>query len=319
MQASRQEAAASIIDQFPDEAAPGTDEVADRLRVLVEEYKVPEDEAHRAVRNHFMDAAGLSIEDLDAQGAPDDREPTALATVDAADVWLSVTAKVVELWEPTSEKIAQVGLLGDETGTLKFTAWSTSDLAELVEDQVYRFDNIVTDEYQGRYSVNLNSATEITPVDEDIEVGSTPVAMDGAVVAVQTGSGLIKRCSADDCSRVLQSGRCTEHGEVDGVFDLRIKGVLDDGTTVTRVIFDQAATEAVADMTLEDATELAMDALDTSVVADSIADTVRGRYYRVEGPVVGEFLLVDDHEPLVDHREPSTVVAALSDAVEAEG
>jgi len=39
---------------------------------------------------------------------------------------------------------------------------------------------------------------------------------------------------------------------------------------------------------------MAMDALDTSVVVDELAERVFGRPYRITGPVVGEYFLVDD-------------------------
>jgi replication factor A1 len=53
--------------------------------------------------------------------------------------------------------------------------------------------------------------------------------MEGALVDIKDGSGLIKRCPDEDCTRVIRNGRCSEHGDVSGEFDLRIKGVLDDG------------------------------------------------------------------------------------------
>ncbi|MFB6302345.1 MAG: replication factor A, partial [Haloferacaceae archaeon] len=200
------------------------------------------------------------------------------------------------------------GLLGDESGTTKFVAFETSDLPKLEEGAVYRLENVVTDEYEGNFSVKLNRTTTITELDEDIEVGDGGETVEGALVDVQSGSGLIKRCPEEGCTRVLQNGRCSEHGEVDGEFDLRIKGVLDDGRAVHEVIFDRETTEELTGIGLDEATEMAMDALDTTVVADEMQADVLGRYYRVTGPTLGRYLLVDEFEQLTEPADPESVL-----------
>jgi replication factor A1 len=286
--------AVEIHEQFSDALDVSVDEIEERLETLVSEYRVPVEEARRSVVSTYLDEADMDREQLAGGGS----EAAEVADIDAPEEWLDLTAKVVELWEPRADSIAQVGLLGDETGTVKFTKWAKSDLSELEEGGVYRLGNLVTDEYEGRFSVKLNSTTTIEAVDEDIEVGDDAAEVEGALVDIQSGSGLIKRCPDEDCTRVLQNGRCSEHGEVDGEFDLRIKGVLDDGTEVHEVIFDQAATEALTGIGLDEAQEMAMDALDTEVVVEEMRETVLGRYYRVTGPTLGRYVLADETEPL---------------------
>ncbi len=293
-----------IREQFEDHLEVTTDEIEARLETLVTEYKVPLDEARRSVVNHYLDEAGVERGALSG-GANASVE---LADVDEPDQWIDVTAKVVELWEPRSDSIDQVGLLGDASGTLKFTKWAKSDLPTLEEGQVYRFGNVVTDEYEGRYSVKLNRTTTIEELDEELEVGDDEVEIEGALVDIQSGSGLIKRCPEEDCTRVLQNGRCAEHGEVDGEFDLRIKGVLDDGEQVYEVLFDKDATEVLTGISIEEAKEMAMDALDTSVVADEMRTLVLGRYYRVTGPTFNRYVLADDVEPVGAAPDPEAVL-----------
>lgn len=243
-----------------------------------------------------------SIDELDEEidvpesgGASEERE---IAEIDAPEEWIDLTAKVTQLWEPRSESVGQVGLLGDPTGTTKFTKWAKSDLPELEEGEVYRLTNLVTDEYEGQFSVKLNRTTGIEEIDEEIEVGDDSTTIEGALVDVQRGSGLIKRCPEDDCTRVLQNGRCSEHGEVEGEFDLRVKAVIDDGNEVHETIFDEEATEELADITLDEAKEMAMDALDTTVVADEIRGTILGNYYRVTGPTFRRYVLANEFETL---------------------
>jgi replication factor A1 len=298
--------AEEIHDQFSDDLDVDVSAVEERLRTLVEEYQVPLTEARRSVTNTYLDEAGLERDDIAAGGGGNER--VTCADVDAPEEWVDLTAKVVDLWEARSDAVAQVGLLGDGTGTIKFTKWSKSDLPALEEGAVYDLRNVVTDEYEGRFSVKLNRTTVIEELDEDIEVGEDSVTAEGALVAIQSGSGLIKRCPEEDCTRVLQNGRCSEHGEGEGEFDLRIKAVIDDGETAHEVIFDQEATEAVTDITLDEAKEMAMDALDTEVVADEIRGELLGLYYRVQGPTFGRYVLADDVKELDEPADAESVL-----------
>ena len=297
--------AQEIHDEFSEHVDATVDDVEERLQTLVTEYKVPVDEARRSVENHYLDEAGLDRDDLAGGGG---NETVQVEDVDEPEQWVDLTAKVVELWEPRSDSVGQVGLLGEPTGTIKFTKWAKSDLANLEEGKTYRLGNVVTDEYEGRYSVKLNKTTSIEEVDEEFEVGDNEDEVEGALVDIQSGSGLIKRCPEEDCTRVLQNGRCSEHGEVEGEFDLRIKGVLDDGRDVHEVIFDEEATEALTGIDLEAAKQMAKDALDTTVVADEMRSSILGRYYRVTGPTFGRYVLANDTEELDAPADPEAVL-----------
>lgn len=288
--------AEEIREQFSEHLELTDEEVEERLDNLVNEYRVPLEEARRSVVSHYLDEAGLDREDVRTGGGGTER--VNVEDIDEDEQWISLTAKVVDLWDARSDAVGQVGLIGDETGRIKFTKWAKSDLPELEEGKVYRLGNVVTDEYQGDYSVKLNRTTTIEELDEDIEVGDDSAEVEGALVDIQSGSGLIKRCPEEDCTRVLQNGRCSEHGEVEGEFDLRIKGVLDDGVEVHEVIFDKEATEEFTGIGLEEAQDMAMDALDTTVVAEEMREKTLGKYYRVAGPTMGRYLLANEVEEL---------------------
>jgi len=302
-----QSAAEEIHEQFSDHLDVGVEDVHDRLSSLVEEYKVPIDEARRSVTSHYLDEAGLERDDISGGGS----QLVEISEIDAPEQWVTVEATVADLWDAESDAVAQVGLLGDPTGTIKFTKWSKSELSELEAGQSYRLRNVVTDEYEGRYSVKLNRTTVIEELDEEIEVGDDTTEVEGALIDIQSGSGLIKRCPEEECTRVLQNGRCSEHGDVEGEFDLRIKAVVDDGTDAHEVIFDQEATEELTGLTLQEAKDMAMDALDTTVVAEEIAGEILGKYYRVEGPIFGRYVLADE---VTELGEPSNAEAVLSKA-----
>jgi replication factor A1 len=303
-----QQHAQEIHEQFSDQLDITVDEVEARLDNLVNEYRIPVEEARRSVVSNYLGEAGMNRDELSGGS----NETVLVSDIDADEQWVDLRVTLVDLWEPRADSISQVGLLGDESGTIKFVAFETSDLPDLEEGKSYALGNVVTDEYQGSYSVKLNRTTSITELDEQIEVGDDNETVEGALVDIQSGSGLIKRCPEEGCTRVLQNGRCSEHGEGDGEFDLRIKGVLDDGDTVHEVIFNQEATEALTGISLEEAKDMAMDALDTTVVADEMAEGVLGRYYRVTGPTLGRYVLVNDMERLGGTDAEATLIRARS-------
>jgi len=293
--ADLQRHAEEVHDQFSDQLDITVEAVHDRLETLVEEYKVPVEEARRSVVSTYLDESGMERDQLGGGGG---NASMLVNEIDEDEQWVDLRVQVADLWEPRSDAVSQVGLLGDESGTSKFVAFETSDLPLLEEGQSYALDNVVTDEYEGTYSVKLNRTTDITELDEAVEVGDDAAEVEGALVDIQDGSGLVKRCPEEDCTRVLQNGRCNEHGEVDGEYDLRIKAVLDDGGEVHEVIFDEAATTELTGIGLDEAIDMAKDALDTEVVVEEMREDVLGRYYRVRGPTFRRYVLADETERL---------------------
>lgn len=287
-----EQAASDLVEQFSEHLDLEQAEVKTQLDELTGEYSLPLDEARRSLRNKYMEKAGLDTEDI-----LQDREDALVGEINEDELWVDLRVKVEDLWEPNHDSMSQVGLLGDESGTIKFTSFKTSDLPDLDEGKSYKLQNVVSDEYNGSYSVKLNKTTEITELDEDIEVGDDSIEYEGVLIDIQSGSGLIKRCPNEDCTRVLDSSRCAEHGDVDDhEFDLRIKGVLDDGDDVCEVIFDKEMTESATGYSLEDAKELAKQEYDTTVVAERMADKIHSQFFHVTGPRIGQYLLVNDYE-----------------------
>jgi replication factor A1 len=279
-------------------------EIERRLHSLVDDFKVPTEEARRSVVSYYSKLHPK-------QGSASSTEViySKIKDINAEDRWISVRVRVVQLWEPNSQSIAQVGLLGDETGTIKFTSWSNAKLPILKDGQSYSLRNVVTKSWQGRFSISLNKASEIAPLDEEVVVGRAEEEISGTIIDVQSGSGLIKRCP--ECSRVVVKGYCAEHGNVSGVYDLRIKGVLDNGEIVTDVLFNRELTERLTGITLAEAKEMAMEALDQNVVADSMKAVIIGRFYLVRGNKTPRWLLITDFKetPQITEGDISAVLA----------
>ena len=80
-----------------------------------------------------------------------------------------VRAKVVQEWDASHERMLQSGLLGDETGTIKFVIWKEPGREKLAVGGVYNIFYAQVDEFNGRLSLNLNGAT-ILQEEADIPV-----------------------------------------------------------------------------------------------------------------------------------------------------
>ncbi len=262
-------------------------EIETRLDQLINKFKVPPEEARRNVINYFLKQHNITKTEFFAQ---QETPVVKVSDVKENEKWVTLRGKVIQLWESKHESVSQVGLLGDESGTMKFTKWTKASLPQVEEGKSYLFKNVITSEWQGKFSIKLNKTSAIEPIKEDIEVGSTPVEFSGAIVDVQSGSGLIKRCP--ECNRALVKGACSEHGKVEGIYDLRVKGVIDDGERVQDFLLNREVTESLTGITLYKAKEMATEALDQSVVLDEIKRELVGRYFTVSGTKINRFILV---------------------------
>ncbi|RLG20472.1 hypothetical protein DRN77_07675, partial [Methanosarcinales archaeon] len=173
-------------------------------------------------------------------------------------------------------------------------------------------ENLTTDEFDGRFSVKFNKNSAIEELGEEIEVGFTATEFAGAMVHIQEGSGLIRRCPI--CNRALMKGTCMEHGNVDGIHDLRIKAVLDNGSAVQEALLNREITESTSGITLDEAKEMAVDALDQSVVLDEMKKRLLGRYYTMTGRVLDRYLLVESVLPMeaITHSEIDALLAEVT-------
>lgn len=72
---------------------------------------------------------------------------------------VSVGGVVTTLWEPKHPKIAQVGLIEDESGQTKFTAWKASDVPWMEEGERVVLRAVSKSWYEGRVSVALTGTS----------------------------------------------------------------------------------------------------------------------------------------------------------------
>ena len=226
----------------------------------------------------------------------------------------SVRAKVIQDWEVTNDRMLQTGLLGDESGTIKFVIWKDEDTERLKPDTVYNIYYATVDEYNGRLSLVLNTAMYIAD-EGDIEVRRNETESRGALVHVAPGSGLIKRCPVEGCNRTLsRQNYCPVH-EIQPNFryDLRIKAVLDDGDRARNVLMQREIVEKLTGITLEEAIQIAeTNPLGMDEIFYRIRNAVLGRYYSCNGSEFGGRLLVNSFTPI--RFDPGELAALLNRA-----
>lgn len=296
------------LEKAMEQVREGLDEFSrEEIRKELEEllsYGVPPDQAATTViRKHRGGGGGGS-----AAG-----EKT-LAEVEAGDRSLTVRGRVIDRRDRTIEVKGEPrdivsGVLGDETGVLSFTAWNEFPFEE--GDAVV-VKNGYTREWNGRVELQMGDYTDLealeapdlpsledmsAPKDVSIEEAKHVYhpRVEATIIDVMDRSGLIMRCP--ECNRVTEGGECTEHGAVDPEPDMRIKAVLDDGGSCVQATFVKEATEKLSGVTLEEAEDMARDAMDRAVVQKEMERLV-GKTVIADGRVLGDnFVVFDVDEP----------------------
>ncbi|HNX17217.1 MAG TPA: nucleotide-binding protein [Methanoregula sp.] len=211
----------------------------------------------------------------------------------------SVRAKVIQEWEVTHDRMLQSGIIGDETGTVKFVIWKEQGKQKLAVGSVYSIFYAQVDEFNERLSLNITGAT-IMPEEGDIAtVTGGDGEVRGAIVHIAPGSGIIKRCPVEGCNRALsRQNYCPIHEiQPNFVYDLRIKGWLDDGEKTHNLLLKRDVVEALTGMTLDQAKEIAENnPLGMDEVFLQMRDRVLGRYVVCKGREIDNRLLVNSCE-----------------------
>jgi replication factor A1 len=196
------------------------------------------------------------------------------------------------------------GVLADETGRLPFTAWT--ELEGIDIGSIIRIEGAQIRMFKGTPSVNILNSTKVSQVGPEEtknlaftfesavkdpapikieEINSREsmfdVAAAGNVVSVRPGSGIISRCP--ECGRVIQKGNCRVHGKVEGIRDMRIKAILDDGTGSMSVMFPRELAEIIYGKTLEEAEQLMFSDVSKDAVYEDLRRFLTGRHLAVRG------------------------------------
>ncbi len=300
------EAAQELYEQIDDDA----DVDLEQLEEDFEDYanmKVDRPEAMQSIRSKHENV--VDMEDAGKQSAVE----VTLDEIDEDEQSVTVEVQVVNVFDDTHEAIRQKGRIGDPTDVIGFVEFNGGDAPILEEGESYRLKNVLTDEYNGNFSVKMLQSAEVEKLDHDVEVTDNTATITAPIVNIQRGSGLIERCPVDDCTFVVTDRPCPEHGEVDGEDDLRIKAHVDNGHEVRTVIMDAEIVEELTGLTVEEGREIARDHMDRSVVVDEIREEIVGRYFQFTGLDFDD-LIVQEFRPV--DADPATRVESLLERAE---
>ncbi len=216
---------------------------------------------------------------------------------------VNVTGKILSTESRTvnsrgETKTVYSGIIADETGKIQYSAWSDF---KLKNGEVLSIKNCYIRAWKGIPQLNIGDRAELERIESDIQVdagssvkavaeivrigGGLDITVEGFVVDVKNGSGLIKRCP--ECRRSVMNGTCVNHGMVEGVPDLRLKVVVDDGSGAIGAIINRIDTEALTGVTMGSAQGLAA-ARGEGIVAKELADRILMRRVRISGNVMSD-------------------------------
>lgn len=183
---------------------------------------------------------------------------------------VEVTAKVLDInkREVTvngSQKNVFSGIIADETGKAQFTSWHDF---KIKKDDVLKISGGYVKTWKGIPQLTFDENSEVKKLDKkeiskkDIKTKTMPmheladnggglgIEVQGTVIDIRPGSGFIKRCP--ECNRALVDSRCSIHGEVDGIDDMRLKLVVDDGTGAVNATLNEKLTKKILGKTKDD-------------------------------------------------------------------
>lgn len=168
---------------------------------------------------------------------------------------VTVTGRILtmqhkDITTKNGDKTIYFGIIADDTGKIQYSAWKDFSIKE---NDAVCIKNAYIRSWKGIPQLNMGDRCEVNYVNSlDFDIidthivkktiadiskigGGLDITIEGVVVDIKPGSGLINRCPI--CKRVISGNNCIDHGLVSGFADTRMKIVLDDGTgSITAII-----------------------------------------------------------------------------------
>lgn len=287
-------------------------EIAERLDKFVQKRMEPEQGVRVIAKELIRDAGEDPYKFVRGSGtgggASGSNEQLVAGDIEEEGRWIAFEGTVIELSDPNPDAMLQTGRLADDTGSIRFTIWETSDENSPIDTSLevgesYRFEPVVTHLYEEAEQMELNfrEVTEVTKLEGDdaldIDPDTYTETVSGTIINFQEPMGLVDRCPNDNCGRVVQQrDHCPDCGDIEAEIDLRTKAILDDGEDTWVIILDADQTAQEANLTLEDAEDLVREHNDRDVVNQYIEAQLHGEYLYVHGMSYGRGFTVNSIE-----------------------
>ncbi len=223
------------------------------------------------------------------------------ATGNLSVVGRMLTVETREVTVSGEKKEVMSGIMADETGKVSFTCWG---VAKFKEGDIVKVNSGYLRKWRGMPQLNFDAAAvekskEKMPSSVDLEKpaaitvdylsrvgGMVDAAINGVILDVREGSGLVFRCP--ECNRALQKNICRVHGEQEGKPDLRIKAIVDDGTGALNVIMNKDITERLLGKSLDKCLKEATKAMDQGIIKDQLFNRLVAKPVCVTGNVTSD-------------------------------
>ena len=215
------------------------------------------------------------------------------------------------------------GDVADPTGKCRCSIWFEPPFDFESTPVVVRLKGVRVRAWQGIPDITVDEDTQIevlaaAPWGDDIDLANNVVEValtdlssgasrvgistTGNVISIREDSGIISRCS--ECRRVLRDGECSvpSCSSYEGVDDVRLRMVLDDGHSTISLIVNKIATESLIGMNQE---QISSNIVENGTMAfvQELRERLLGRKLRANGRTIvdeqGAMLLSDDVE-LID-------------------
>ncbi len=212
--------------------------------------------------------------------------------VNAAFNILSIEPREIILKDGNRKILNGIG--ADDNTKAPFTSWVL--LPELAAGNTIEVKNAYVRSFRGVPTLHINENSRVTKLERKIEFkepnkvmirdiieseGAFDVVIEGNILSVRPGSGLIARCP--ECSRVIQKSICRVHGKVNEKLDMRIKAIIDDGTGAMTLVLNSELTQAISCITIEQAKEIAKAAMSQNAVEDEVKKRLLGKMLNARG------------------------------------
>ncbi|MBL6890459.1 MAG: hypothetical protein ISR22_00225 [Candidatus Poseidoniaceae archaeon] len=169
------------------------------------------------------------------------------------------------------EKFLWSGQIADPSGKCRMSAWEELPISESDLPVTIKVKGVRVRSWQGIPDITVDKSAQVEILDSPpwdgsidlsnhiVEVpltelvnGSSRVGIStqGIVASVREDCGIIMRCT--QCRRVLRDGNCSQHGDDEGNQDVRLRLVIDDGTSTSSLLINKEATLSLLNMTEDD-------------------------------------------------------------------
>ena len=163
------------------------------------------------------------------------------------------------------------GEIADPTGRCRMSCWQEPPFTESDLPVIVKITGARVRAWQGIPDITVDNAEQMEilsspPWEKELDLSENVVDVElnaltsgasrvgisttGTVVSIRDDSGIIRRCN--ECKRVLRDGVCATHGEQDGVEDVRLRMVLDDGSATLSLIVNRDACLGLLNSTEDD-------------------------------------------------------------------